>query len=141
MVNQAGISLIAPKVEIPAAINLVASRREPGRTESDVGANNAGISAAPGVADAHAGTATPMVPNPRVTVSGQATVTMASVSPAAVSGYDVEQLCATAQWTTAAVRDVAGAAVGAAGQHGDLHSTGTPLFVTVVQPRVGHLRR
>ena len=91
---------------------------------------------------AHAGSATPMVPNPRVTVSGQATVTMAG--PYAIAGCTFPAMtsgtqppCATAQWTTAAVR-LTSLVQSLLMQDTMATSlpTCTPLFVTVVQPRV-----
>lgn len=56
---------------------------------------------------AHGGTATPTVPNPRVTVSGQPTVVMSAPyvvagCPFNVSGSPVP--CVTAQWVVAALR-------------------------------------
>jgi hypothetical protein len=91
---------------------------------------------------AHAGTATPTAPNPRVTVSGQAIVTM--TSPYAIAGCTFPAMtsgaqppCATAQWTTAAVRVTAlGQPVLLQDSIATCIPTGTPLFVTVVQPRV-----
>ena len=91
---------------------------------------------------AHAGSATPMVPNPRVTVSGQATVTMAG--PYAIAGCTFPAMtsgtqppCATAQWTTAAVRLTSlGQPLLLQDSMATCIPTGTPLFVTVVQPRV-----
>lgn len=56
----------------------------------------------------HAGLATPTVPNPRVTVSGQPTVTMAA--PYVVAGCTLPPPsvangpCVTAQWVSAATR-------------------------------------
>ena len=56
---------------------------------------------------AHAGTATPTVPNPRVTVNGQPTV--AVTSPYVIAGCPfangaTPQPCVTAQFTTSATR-------------------------------------
>jgi len=91
---------------------------------------------------AHAGRATPVAFSPGVTVSGQSIVTMANTYsiagctlPAMTSG--TQPPCATAQWTTAAVR------VTSMGQRVLLQDsiatcipTGTPLLISVIQPRV-----
>jgi hypothetical protein len=90
---------------------------------------------------AHAGQAQPVAFNPRVTVSGQATVTLASAYsvagctfPAMSSGAPP---CATAQFVTSAVR------VTSMGQPLLLQDsqsvcvpTGTPLMIVATQPRV-----
>ena len=90
---------------------------------------------------AHAGTATPVVVSPRVTVSGQPIVTMASTYsiagctfPAMSSGAPP---CATAQWTTSATRVTSmGQPVLLQDSVATCVPTGTPLFVSVIQPRV-----
>jgi hypothetical protein len=86
----------------------------------------------------HTGQATPTVPNPRVTVSGQPTVTLSS--PYVVAGCILPPQaggpCVTAQWITGATRVTsngqpllvqAGQAICA--------PTGTPLVVVVTQTR------
>lgn len=89
----------------------------------------------------HAGQAQPVVVNPRVTVSGQSTVTLASTYsiagctlPAMVTGAPP---CTTAQFVTSALR------VTSMGQPLLLQDsqsvcvpTGTPLMITATQPRV-----
>jgi hypothetical protein len=89
---------------------------------------------------AHGGTATPTVPNPRVMVSGQPTVTMAGPyviagCPFNVSGGPVP--CVTAQWVVAATR------VTSSGQPLVLMDSqaicapnGTPLIPVAAQVRV-----
>lgn len=90
---------------------------------------------------AHAGQATPTAPNPRVLVSGQPIVTIAS--PYVVAGCTLPPPtaangpCVTAQYVTSAVR------VFASGQPVLLFDsqalcapTGTPLITVVTQPRV-----
>jgi hypothetical protein len=90
----------------------------------------------------HAGTATPVAASPRVTVSGQPIVTVPNnysiagcIFPAMTSG--TQPPCATAQWTTGAVR------VTSMGQPVLLQDsvamcvpTGTPLLISALQPRV-----
>lgn len=88
----------------------------------------------------HGGQAVPVTPFPRVTVSGQPVVTLAS--PWTVAGCSFVPTagngpCVTAQYTVAAVRVTAG------GQPVVLQDsvsvcapTGTPLIPSVVQPRV-----
>jgi len=89
----------------------------------------------------HLGTATPTSVNPRVTVSGQAIVTM--VNGYAVAGCTFPSMssgsppCATAQWTSAAAR------ITASGQPVLLQEsqavcvpTGTGLLIIAAQPRV-----
>lgn len=90
---------------------------------------------------AHAGQAQPTTPNPRVTVSGQPSVTMAS--PYLVAGCTLPPPpgangpCVTAQWVTAATR------VTSSGQplllldsQAICVPTGTPLLPAVTQTRV-----
>ena len=89
----------------------------------------------------HLGLAQPSAPNPRVTVSGQAVVTQ--TSPYTIAGCTFPSMspgsppCATAQFTTAAVR------VTSMGQPLLLQDsvatcvpTGTPLVIVTLQPRV-----
>jgi hypothetical protein len=87
----------------------------------------------------HAGQATPLAPFPRVMVSGQPVVTLAS--PYAIAGCAFPPVsggpCATAQWVVGAVRVLAGGApvliqTGTA----VCVPTGTGLMPLVVQPRV-----
>jgi hypothetical protein len=90
----------------------------------------------------HAGTATPVAFSPRVTVSGQPIVTMANTYavagctfPAMTGG--TQPPCATAQWTTAAVRVTSmGQPVLLQDSMATCIPTGTPLLITVIQPRV-----
>ncbi len=90
---------------------------------------------------AHGGQAQPVVPNPRVRLSGQPVVTQAA--PYVVAGCPftvppaVPQPCVTAQWVTAAVR------VKVMGQPALLQDSrsvctpnGTPLNVLLTQFRV-----
>ncbi|WP_437674825.1 hypothetical protein [Sorangium sp. So ce131] len=83
-----------------------------------------------------------MTASPRVTVSGQPVVTMASTYtvagctfPAMTSG--AQPPCATAQWTTAATRVTSmGQPVVLQDSVATCVPTGTPLLVTTTQPRV-----
>ncbi len=89
---------------------------------------------------AHAGQAQPMVPNPRVKVSGQLTVVQSStysVSGCAFNVSGAPSPCVTAQWTVAATR------VRSNGQPVLLQDSqaicvpnGTPLTVIATQVRV-----
>lgn len=86
----------------------------------------------------HAGPATPTSPQPRVLVSGQPVVTLAS--PWAVTGCALTGSappCATGMWTTGAVRVLAGG-VPLATMAGvsTCVPTGTPLLPVSAQPRV-----
>jgi hypothetical protein len=89
----------------------------------------------------HFGMAQPVAFNPRVTVSGQPIVTMANTYtiagctfPAMSSGAPP---CATAQWTTAAVRVTAmGQPVLLQDSQATCIPTGTPLIIMSTQPRV-----
>jgi hypothetical protein len=89
---------------------------------------------------AHGGQAQPTVPNPRVTVSGQPTVTMAA--PYVVAGclFNVSGVptpCVTAQWVTAATRVTSnGQPLLLQDSQAVCMPTGTPLLPLVVQPRV-----
>ena len=89
----------------------------------------------------HAGQAVPTVTDPRVTVSGQAVVTQATLDtvagcalppPPAANGP-----CLTASWVTAATRVTAGGQpVLLTDSQADLRPTGTPLQVVLTQFRV-----
>jgi hypothetical protein len=87
----------------------------------------------------HAGTATPVVPFPRVLLSGQPAVTVAS--PYAIVGCALTGTptppCATGQWLSGAVRVLAGGMPLATmlGSSTCL-PTGTPLLPVSAQPRV-----
>ncbi|MGY2012123.1 hypothetical protein ACW9HC_34565 [Nocardia gipuzkoensis] len=87
----------------------------------------------------HAGQAQPTAPVPRVLVSGQPVVTIAS--PYVVVGCTLaasgSPSCVTAQWTAGAVRVTAlGAPVVIQGGQSTCVPTGTPLLALTVQPRV-----
>ena len=89
----------------------------------------------------HAGQAMPVSPNPRVTVSGQPIVTIAS--PYTVAGCTMPPPsagngpCVTAQFVTAATRVTAmGQPVLLQDSQSVCAPTGTPLMPVVVQPRV-----
>jgi hypothetical protein len=87
----------------------------------------------------HAGPAQPLAPNPRVLVSGQPIVTIAS--PYAVTGCALtgspNPPCVTGQWVAGAVR-VTATAVPLALLTGSSTCvpTGTPLLPVSAQPRV-----
>jgi hypothetical protein len=88
---------------------------------------------------AHAGTATPVSPFPRVIVAGQPVVTLASqyvVVGCGLTGTPAPP-CLTGQWVVGAVRVLAGG-VPVAIQTGTSITTptGTPMLPLVVQPRV-----
>jgi hypothetical protein len=89
----------------------------------------------------HAGQAQPTVPNPRVTVTGQPTVTIAS--PYVVAGCTFPPPpggngpCVTAQFTTAATRITSnGQPLLLLDSQAICAPTGTPLLITVTQTRV-----
>jgi len=88
---------------------------------------------------AHAGTATPLAPFPRVSVAGQPVVTL--TSPYAVAGCALSSTstppCVTGQWLVGAVRVLAGGAplVVQSGSSTCV-PTGAPLMAVAVQPRV-----
>jgi hypothetical protein len=88
---------------------------------------------------AHAGTATPVSPFPRVTVSGQPVVTLASqyvVVGCALTGTPTPP-CVTGQWLVGAVRVMAGGAPVALQTGSSITTpTGSPMLPLVVQPRV-----
>jgi hypothetical protein len=87
----------------------------------------------------HAGQATPLAPFPRVMLSGQPAVTLAS--PYAIAGCALTGTptppCVTAQWMVGAVRVLAGGAPVAtmAGQSTCV-PTGAPMLPVVAQMRV-----
>lgn len=86
----------------------------------------------------HAGQATPATPNPRVTVSGQPIVTVAS--PYLVAGCTLPPVaggpCVTAQFVTAATRVTAGGQpVLLLDSQAVCAPTGTPLLVVMTQTR------
>jgi len=86
----------------------------------------------------HAGQATPLAPFPRVLLSGQPVVTLATsyaVAGCALTGTP-NPPCVTAQWVVGAVRVMAGGAPVAtmAGQSLCV-PTGTPLMPLVAQTR------
>jgi len=90
---------------------------------------------------AHAGQATPTAPNPRVLVSAQPVVTIAS--PAVVAGCTfppppaANGPCVTAQYITAATRVLAGGQpVLLMDSQAICAPTGTPLITVVTQTRV-----
>jgi hypothetical protein len=86
----------------------------------------------------HAGMATPMAPFPRVTVSGQPVVTIASpylVTGCALTGTGTPP-CVTGQWTSGAVRVLAGGTpVALQSSMGITTPPGAPMLPSVVQPR------
>jgi hypothetical protein len=90
---------------------------------------------------AHLGQATPTAPNPRVLVSGQPVVTLAT--PYVVAGCQLPSMssgappCATAQWVVGATRVLAGGVpVLLMDSQAVCVPTGGPLLPVVVQPRV-----
>jgi hypothetical protein len=89
---------------------------------------------------AHGGQAQPTAPNPRVTVSGQPTVTMAAPyaiagCPFNVSGSPVP--CVTAQWVTAATRVTSnGQPLLLLDSQAVCAPNGTPLLILMTQTRV-----
>jgi hypothetical protein len=89
---------------------------------------------------AHGGTALPTVPNPRVLVGGQPTVTLAAPyavagCPFNVSGGPVP--CVTAQWVVAALRVFSnGQPLVLMDSQAVCVPNGTPLLPVAVQPRV-----
>ena len=87
----------------------------------------------------HGGPAQPMAPFPRVLLSGQPVVTLAS--PYAVVGCGLTATstppCVTGQWLSGAVRVLAGGApVAVMTGASTCVPTGTPLVPVTVQPRV-----
>ena len=87
----------------------------------------------------HAGPATPLTPFPRVLLSGQPLVTIAS--PYAVTGCALTGTpnppCVTGQWLTGAVRVLAGGVpVATMVGSSTCIPTGTPMLPLTAQPRV-----
>jgi hypothetical protein len=87
----------------------------------------------------HAGTATPTAPFPRLLVSGQPAVTIAS--PYAIVGCGLTGTgappCATGQWLIGAVRVLAGGApLATMAGASTCIPTGTPMLPLSAQPRV-----
>ena len=88
---------------------------------------------------AHAGQAMPTAPFPRVLVSGQPVVTVAT--PYVVAGCGLTGTptppCVTGQWLVGAVRVLAGGTPVAMQSGSSITTpTGTPMLPVVVQPRV-----
>jgi hypothetical protein len=90
---------------------------------------------------AHGGQAQPTVPNPRVTVNGMPTVTVAS--PYVVAGCAMPPPtagngpCVTAQFVTSALRVTSnGQPLLLMDSQAICVPTGTPLIIAVTQPRV-----
>jgi hypothetical protein len=90
---------------------------------------------------AHAGQAQPTVPNPRVLVSGQPTVTI--TGPYVVAGCTLPPPpaangpCVTAQWMTGATRVLSnGQPLLLLDSQALCAPTGTPLLIVVTQTRV-----
>jgi len=87
----------------------------------------------------HAGPATPVSPFPRVLLSGQPAVTIAS--PYAITGCALTGTppprCVTGQWISGAVRVLAGGVpVATIAGASTCIPTGTPMLPVVAQPRV-----
>ncbi|PPD26503.1 MAG: hypothetical protein CTY21_13795 [Methylomonas sp.] len=92
----------------------------------------------------HGGQATPTVPNPRVTVSGQPTVLM--TAPYVVAGCALPPPpaangpCVTAQWLSGATRVFSnGQPLLVQSSQAICAPTGTPLLIIATQPRVSAL--
>jgi hypothetical protein len=88
---------------------------------------------------AHGGQAMPTVPNPRVTVGGQPTVTLSA--PWTIAGCALPPLgggpCVTGQWVVGTVRVTStGQPLVIQGGSAVCTPTGVPLTVVAVQPRV-----
>ncbi len=90
---------------------------------------------------AHAGQATPTVPNPRVTVSGQPTVLLST--PYVVAGCTfpppptANGPCVTGQWLIGTTRITSnGQPLLVQSSQGICAPTGTPLLIVVTQTRV-----
>jgi hypothetical protein len=90
---------------------------------------------------AHAGQATPTVPNPRVTVSGQPTVLL--TTPYVVAGCTFPPPtagngpCVTGQWLVGTTRVASlGQPLVVQSSQGLCAPTGTPLLIVVTQTRV-----
>ncbi|MFL6216657.1 MAG: hypothetical protein ACJ74J_22430 [Blastocatellia bacterium] len=89
---------------------------------------------------AHGGQAQPTAPNPRVTVSGQATVTQPPPYSVAGCPFNVSggpSPCVTAQWTTAATRVMSnGQPLILLDSQATCAPNGTPLMILTTQTRV-----
>lgn len=90
---------------------------------------------------AHGGQATPTVPNPRVMVSGQPTVTIAG--PYVVAGCTLPPPtaangpCITATWLMGSTRVLSnGQPLVAQSSQAICAPSGTPLIIAITQPRV-----
>jgi hypothetical protein len=87
----------------------------------------------------HVGTATPAAPFPRVLLSGQPAVTIASpyvIAGCALSGTSAPP-CVTGQWLTGAVRVLAGGApLATMAGTSTCVAPGTPMLPLSAQPRV-----
>jgi hypothetical protein len=88
---------------------------------------------------AHAGTAQPLAPVPRVLVGGQPVVTLAT--PYAIAGCALSAtpspFCVTGQWVAGAVRVLAlGVPVAVQAGQSVCVPTGTPMVPVFAQPRV-----
>ena len=90
---------------------------------------------------AHAGQATPTVPNPRVTVSGQPTISL--TSPYVVAGCPLPPPpaangpCVTAQWISGTTRVTSnGQPLLVQSSQAICTPTGTPLLIVATQTRV-----
>ena len=88
----------------------------------------------------HGGQAQPTAPNPRVLVSGQPIVTQPAPYVVAGCVFNISGApspCITAQWITAAVRVLSnGMPVLLMDSQAICAPNGTPLLITVTQPRV-----
>jgi len=88
----------------------------------------------------HGGQAQPTAPNPRVLVNGQPIVTQPAPYVVAGCVFNISGApspCVTAQWITAAVRVLSnGMPVLLMDSQAICAPNGTPLLITVVQPRV-----
>ena len=88
---------------------------------------------------AHGGQAQPTAPNPRVTVGGQPTVTLAAPYVVAGCPFNVSGApspCVTAQWVTAATRVTSnGQPLLLLDSQAICVPTGTPLVIVVTQMR------
>lgn len=88
----------------------------------------------------HGGQAQPTAPNPRVLVSGQPIVMQPAPYVVAGCVFNISGApspCITAQWITAAVRVLSnGMPVLLMDSQAICAPNGTPLLITVVQPRV-----
>ena len=89
----------------------------------------------------HAGQAQPTVPNPRVTVSGQPTVTI--TAPYVIAGCALPPPpaangpCVTAQWLVGTTRVLSnGQPLVVQSSQAICAPTGTPLLIVAMQPRV-----